>query len=239
MSNQYDEQDHEPGLQPIGNLTSRISGSVLSADGASSAVSQRANGAGTTTSPKAPSRQISTRRGALGCKTVSDLMLKNDPDATHRAIMALLPPSVTRSLIPSHQFRSGEWGFEDGWVQRYYQIAEIPEADRQNALAIAEVAFTPAPKSVIGSELTRLRLLTKARAESQDDTRLMAAAYAQEMSAYPADCVVWACRKWARTEKWWPAWSELKALLDRAVAERKALREVLSHVKQSVNRPAA
>ena len=56
---------------------------------------------------------------------------------------------------------------------------------------------------------------------------LTMAAYAEYLAEYPADVVIDALRWWARVEKWWPAWSELKELLDRRVIRRKALRKAL------------
>lgn len=102
-----------------------------------------------------------------------------------------------------------------------------PAGDVHSALETLRKAMAPAPTRVIASEIARLRVMTKSRAESDEDLQLMAAAYVEELAAYPADVVIDACRTWARREKFWPAWHELQEMLDRRVKKRRAMLEAL------------
>lgn len=110
---------------------------------------------------------------------------------------------------------------------RGYRQIDAPVADIDRALALVDDSLASASPQLIKAELARLRVTTKARAEGADDLRMTMAAYAEYLTEYPADVVVDALRWWARVEKWWPAWAELKELLDRRVLKRKALRKAL------------
>ena len=76
----------------------------------------------------------------------------------------------------------------------------------------------------------RLKLRTKNRAQSEKELAFQIAIYADDLAEYPQDVVVGALRYWAKNEKWWPAWAELKALLDARVNRRLALIEALRRV---------
>jgi hypothetical protein len=118
----------------------------------------------------------------------------------------------------------------DGYDERlvgYELTRPIPADDAEEALAILAEANQPADEAFIVQELTRMRMLTKARPQDSTDLTLMAAAYAEEMAAYPADVIRSACRKWAAMEKWWPSWAELKDLLEFRMRRRKAMLEAL------------
>ncbi len=108
-----------------------------------------------------------------------------------------------------------------------YGAIEAPRGDLAASLALVDGALRPAPKTVIQSELARLRVMTKSRNENQADLTMTAAAYADALAEYPADVVADALRNWAACEKWWPAWAELKDRLDRGVRKRRALRAAL------------
>lgn len=131
--------------------------------------------------------------------------------------------------------RIGDYGMEFDLLG--YDLGPVSAEDLEHGYALVLGSLASSPPTLLASELARLRAMTKARAEDGRDVALMAAAYAEEMAAYPADAVRWACRKWARMEKFWPAWSELQALLDRAVAERSALKKALS-ARQTVKNAA-
>lgn len=95
---------------------------------------------------------------------------------------------------------------------------------------LAELApqLEPSGMKLVSAELTRLGLLTVARREGETNGEMRALAYAQELSAYPADVVIWACREWPRTAdgKWFPAWKELRDLCERRVRRRRALADL-------------
>lgn len=142
--------------------------------------------------------------------------------------MALLPPSVLSSAREiwrdvartDHQFEQAFHGYEI--------VGQIPEADRLAALKVLETSMKPTPRELVAKELVRMRGLTKARAETAEDMQMIVAAFLDEIRDYPADVVVNACRRWARAEKWWPSWAELKDMLDFRMRRRRALLDALN-----------
>ncbi len=125
-----------------------------------------------------------------------------------------------------------EYGYEtkfDG-----YDLGPGAElADVSAAVNLVEATLKPCPAAVIGQELLRLKLRTKNRAQSEHELAFQIAIYADDLADYPQDVVVDALRYWAKNEKWWPAWAELKPLLDDRVERRRALIKVLRRVPRS------
>ena len=160
-------------------------------------------------------------------QTVTDIRQLGDPEATDKALLASLPQSVRLSL---REVREAEidprYGYDE--VFKTFRLADAltPEA-RAAALRLVEAAMAPADKMTIAREVTRLRAMTKAKAEQEDDLKVLAALYSEDLRAYPTDVVVSVIRKWINREKWWPAWSELKAMLDEALRYRSALLKTL------------
>lgn len=119
-------------------------------------------------------------------------------------------------------------------VKTFYAVTRDlkPEdaAMLSRSIATADLANEPAPKAMIVFELGRLRAMTKAKAEDQQSTEFLLACYTEDMREYPADVVREACRKWARTEKFFPAWTELKDVLDALVGKRRRLRDALRRI---------
>lgn len=141
-------------------------------------------------------------------------------------MLASLPPSVASSLTEKRtDFVDPVYGYDfrfDG-----YSLAPVDAAEKMQAKAIVLAACRRCDSKTIASELTRMRVLTKARELSNDDASATVAAYAEELSRYPADIVRAACRGWSKREPWWPSWAELKEELTRHARRRKALAEVL------------
>ena len=85
-------------------------------------------------------------------------------------------------------------------------------------MAAVEASLAGAQIKVVARELARLRALTKMK---ETDAALVAAAYAEEVSRYPADAVAEVCRSWDGV--FFPAWSELRDRLETTVAHRRSL----------------
>lgn len=118
----------------------------------------------------------------------------------------------------------------DGYDERLlgYELRRpVSPEDAEAAIAILREANKPADSAFIAKELTRMRLLTKARPQDDIDLEMMAAIYADEMSVYPADVVMAACRKWTAMETWWPSWAELKDQLEFRMRRRREMLEAL------------
>jgi hypothetical protein len=115
------------------------------------------------------------------------------------------------------------WNFTRGETQLIGLKKGASKAEIQAAIAMLEAALTPAKPEQHGACLARLRALTKARNESQRELDLQAAAYVTACRHYPAFAVRHACKTLAETEKFFPAWAELKAKCDEAVGWPSAL----------------
>lgn len=222
-----DEENQQPGFRPIGSLVPKISRSPSGLDWTATP-SQRISAI--TGSPPAgpkPASTIGTRHGAGGAVAnmteLSQLLQTDTPDLTDKALLRLLPPRLVSSLVSKNRERVDEvYGYEIEFVG--YDFSEPLDPDeREQALKLVEYALEPADARVILAELARLRALTKARAEDANDLEMLAHVYAEELSRYPGDVVRAALRSWTRREKWWPAWAELKAELDRMTRKREAL----------------
>ena len=122
-------------------------------------------------------------------------------------------------------------------VRWEFNPAAGTEAQRTAAMALLKSCPPRAPVQEIMGELTRLRVLTIARAEDQGDLTLKLAAYAEELSEFPIEVVRSACRGLAKREKWFPSWSELKADCDWRYAKARALRDALAKAARAAAGP--
>lgn len=234
-----DLENEDRGLQPIGSLTSGILNSL------STTVSETAK------SQKPPpsfatigSRQaVATRSSSIGQRhgaTVFELLRNADPMRTgvdpeqiDRAL-DLLPPCVMRCLeVRTNTISDPNYGFM-GTVKTFTPICTLAserESDLHRSIAALELVNDRAPEKMIVFELGRLRAMTKAKAEDQDSVEFLLRCYSDDMREYPADVVREACRKWARTEKFFPAWCELKDLLDGFVTKRRRLLAAVKRIR--------
>lgn len=152
------------------------------------------------------------------------------PDETDDRLEASLRRALGRSLVSNEvAIYDARFGF-DGIDHRY----EVTGADSEvvrTALAIVELALAPAGNAVAVKELTRLGMMTKARAEDVGTLEARLVVFAEELATYPEDVVIDACRYWGRAEKFFPSWSELKDLLDRRVKRRQRMRDALARAR--------
>lgn len=142
------------------------------------------------------------------------------------APLASLPQSLRTSLEEVAVVSYGEGGF-DSKLTGYKWAADVSEEDIGRALIAIERSLEPSPRSLVAAEVLRLKTLTASRAASAEDLNVTATLYMDELQAFPPDVVVNACRYWVRNEKWWPAWSELKDILDFRMRRRLALARAL------------
>lgn len=226
-----DESDKENGFLPIGYHLPKILPSHPTSD--STGKPSPSNSETTGSPPQVPKlpKLTGTQPGGTGVVVrPSDLeqaLVASNPDETDQVLLALLPPSVARSLESRiRESVNRYYGFETEFVG-YSLPANLPPEEIREARAVVERACIPAQAREIMAELARMRLIVKVRAEQEQDLAAIAVIFAEEMAEYPPDIVRHALRGWTKREKWWPSWAELKELLDRAFKRRKALREVL------------
>lgn len=76
-------------------------------------------------------------------------------------------------------------------------------------------------------ELTELSVITKQKNRDDVEIKLQIQVYIKKLSTIPADMAIHAIRSWPEQNtpdaKWWPSWSELKALFSDALEDRKLM----------------
>ena len=140
-----------------------------------------------------------------------------------------MPASVSAALVPvSRGFVSVGGQFEGGIYDYLLDPdADVPDADVMEAARTLDKSLLPCPPEIATRALTAMRMRTKGAAEASEDTEMRLALFAADLTAYPADVVIEACRFWGRNEKWFPSWAELREILDRRVQRRRAMRAAL------------
>ena len=98
----------------------------------------------------------------------------------------------------------------------------MAESDLIPALAEIDRDLASAPIEAAGRELARLSLLTKSRDQPGAMT-----AYLEELRHYPEWAINDACQHWRENEKFFPAWSELRELLEARIGRFKRIRDKL------------
>jgi hypothetical protein len=150
-----------------------------------------------------------------------------DSEAVDRSLLASLPRSVASTITERRLDCSTlEYGYDTAFADYVLGRGALP-GEIATALAMVEATLQSCPADVVKRELLRLKLTTKTRAQDAADLSFQLAVYAEELAAYPEDAVIDALRYWRAREKWWPAWAELKALLDDRVKRRLSLERVL------------
>lgn len=114
------------------------------------------------------------------------------------------------------------WGFMCEF-QGYDLPLGLPIAEVQTAYRMVSDALRSCSPRVVKQELARLRALTSSREQGQEGLTMVMAAFAEELSRYPEDIVIDACRRWGRHKKWWPAFSELAEIMEEKITQRREL----------------
>lgn len=101
----------------------------------------------------------------------------------------------------------------------------ISEDRQRRAREYAESFLTPAPITVIVAELTRLRKVTSARGQPEQDWSAMLRLYSEHLAAYPVDAIQYACRRGGH--EWWPPVEALRKKCEQLVATRRLIADAL------------
>lgn len=152
-----------------------------------------------------------------------------------KAVEAILEQDLPESVRASLKDVWRDWTDSQGRFDcelSHYDFHGAPAEDVEQALAILETANKPAPPDVAAKAVTALRLRTKTRPEHANDLDALVTLFADDLSEYPADVVVDACKAWARQNKWFPSWSELIDYLDFRVRKRRRMLEALQRQQE-------
>ncbi len=157
-------------------------------------------------------------------KKLAKLSAESYNDFTN--IISHLPETISAALVKTWQDIYQERGGFDTRLKGF-QFKGAPKKDIAAAIEVLEAADQPCPSHIAAAAITALRLRTHARKEHADDLKALVTLYIDDASDYPADVVVNGCKKWAENSKWFPAWAELKIVLDEAAFERRAILKAL------------
>ncbi|WP_120497335.1 hypothetical protein [Kiloniella sp. EL199] len=79
-------------------------------------------------------------------------------------------------------------------------------------MRILSLSLSPLPRVEIMRELLKLKVKTNSRNMDAASLELQLEVYADELTRFPADCVLQALHD-AGQQKWWPDWGTLESLL--------------------------
>lgn len=139
-----------------------------------------------------------------------------------------MPQSIASRIEGVTRYRQGAGALPgDPWDEAYtsdYEIAPGASAeDARAALRLTERLLAPANRRDCGKEVGMLKVMTKEKNLGADDLDLQVRVYAEELSRYPLDAVRAACRGWAASQTFFPAWAELKRACEAEVLLRRRL----------------
>jgi len=155
------------------------------------------------------------------------------PGAIDQALPAWLPPSIASRIEAVWRYRKLEGAlagadWSESYIDDYRLVEGASAAEAKVALAIVERLMAPAGARDCAKAVGLLKVKTKEKNLTQEDLALQIAVYADELTAYPIDAVRAACREWAATKPFFPAWAELRAACEAGVLFRRALAQALS-----------
>lgn len=106
------------------------------------------------------------------------------------------------------------------------------KAHLSEAVGRVFAAQEPMKKAEIVKLLTRLRVMTKSRAETEEDVILQTSAYVAELEKYPADIVRAVLMRAPQNHVFWPAWKELQDEIVLLAKRRSYLAQMLDTVSR-------
>lgn len=212
-----DESQARSGLcQPIGSLTKNILASAKPRDSTEPKPFGLPSNSATTVLPAVAGTPTTVPLSATGSVVDSQRPTLPSADELARLTWGQLQGAVNRSLPRRLKLRprwSTNLEIED--VQGYE--ATGPEEAQREARAILTRLMAPAAPKILAQEFAKLATLTKRR---EGEEKLTAAAYLERLSEYPADAAIYALREWPNRSPWFPAWAELRELLEDRTRER-------------------
>ena len=100
--------------------------------------------------------------------------------------------------------------------------------DLATARAVVEQSLTPSDPETVRNSLAAMAAMVKMTGDDGETEAFRMRVYARKLAEYPADAVDYACQRWCEHNVFWPAWAELRDLLEARVAERRMMLAALS-----------
>lgn len=159
-----------------------------------------------------------------GVRAVARRLMGAPPAENDRAMEALL---MRRFHISARVRTEGRYpnGRPAYWIVVGCDLRAIDggEPDWEAALQASADSFAPADPDDLIAALAEMSVLVAARDQSEFAGQLTLRAYARRLSEWPADIAAAALREWPDQSKWWPAWLELRELMEPMIAPRRAI----------------
>lgn len=95
--------------------------------------------------------------------------------------------------------------------------------DRDGCRRVIDGLSAPAPHSSLIEWLTMCAVLTAPTRDDELSGELKLKAFAQKLSVYPGDIVRHVLESWPDQSKWFPAWADLKAAIEKHAGIRPML----------------
>lgn len=158
-----------------------------------------------------------------------EAMRTGQPKAVDKFVVGSLVPSLRSNAhtAESSMTNEADGQFEGVVVDRIDFRPGRPVEDVRQALALLELACTPARPERLAAALGELALATKTRKEGDDDTTARIGMFVRELEAFPADVALATCRRRAQGYQFFPSLSELLMTARLLGSKRLALRDGL------------
>ena len=147
-----------------------------------------------------------------------------------------------RSFIDGDYVRPSELNARQaGWQAEVHKsfppsLSEAQAAEVVVALREAREAMKPAGPEAVATQLLRLAAVLAMADRAATET--MIEVYVEDLEHVPADLLADACRQWRRRERFFPTISELLALVDGPLTERRSRLFVLAELNSIAHNPA-
>lgn len=228
MTNPND-RNQEPLTQAIGSLTEAI---VQNAAARAMTSPDLLSNSKTTALQTARSTQTGTLPSTTGLATLRDLVTvqpANPPTATelNRQLLASLKQDAGPLLVLKAKYNS-EYDVA-GYIVRL-------DAFLPSGWCDALVHFTkPSGGAFVAAEMARLRMLTVAAKDTEQDLEAKIAVFSEELMSYPNDIVKEVCREWAKNTKFFPNnLKEIKEKCESLMLPRRALAAAAAKPEQQL-----
>lgn len=156
------------------------------------------------------------------------LVVRPPMDNTAGLQLRLQQLGVNLSVKTSLIFHTDRQGETTSWSDKVtgVDLQLEPSANLHEARILAAQAMAPASVREIEHWLGELSVITVRRNESEAEAQIALSAYSKRLRDYPGDIVRDTLLGW--TGKWFPAWAELKDVLDVRTAPRALIQTSLS-----------
>ncbi len=147
--------------------------------------------------------------------------------------MPLCEPHILSSLANNTDYHDGEF--------KRWKCPDVPDDDRLAYKAAAcriEAALEPAESREVVALLARLKLHCRnVPGHTDGQWKLIFEDYQRDLSEIPSDILQTAVDVWRRSEPWWPAVSDLLAIAEPLLKERRAQLWRAEHIAKGNAKP--